>query len=109
VTEHPSCQACFMSRQVGGYGCRTHYPVYSLTAEHGDVLDGEDFQTLQVIRRTLLGLMEHGFIRELNTYSDSTSTQWSYIRGSEDPAQTMAGLVDTVKALAPDWDIEVEP
>jgi hypothetical protein len=82
--------------------------VWSLTVKHGDDLDQAEADALQVIRRTLLGLMGHGFITDLNTYGNSDLTQWSYQRGTEDPGGIMAGLLDTLQVIAlPHWVIEV--
>jgi hypothetical protein len=83
---------------------------YSLTARHGDDLGGPDFDALQVVRRTLLSLLGHGFIADFNTYSNHDSTVWSYRPGSEDPSQIMFGLLDLMRVLAPgDWTIEAAP
>jgi hypothetical protein len=80
--------------------------VWSLAVRHGDDLGRADFDALQTIRRTLLGLMGHGLIAELNTYSDHDMTEWSFRPGTEDPDGIMAGLLDTVRAIGPgDWVI----
>jgi hypothetical protein len=51
-------------------------------------------------------MLGHGFIADLNTYSDHDTTEWSFRPGTEDPAGIMAGLLDTVRAIAPgDWVI----
>ena len=85
-------------------------PVWTLTARHGDELDADDHTALQVIRRTLLGMLGHGFITELNTFSGSDTTVWSYRSGTEDGGQIMVGLLDTVGVIAPDsWEIEHAP
>ena len=79
---------------------------YGLTVRHGDDLDAEDFNVLQVVRRTLLGMMGHGFITSFETYSDHDSTTWSYLPGSEDPDQILAGLRDLVYEIGPEeWVI----
>jgi hypothetical protein len=71
-----------------------------LTVEH-DQPGGHDFQVLATIRRTLLGLASHGFITDVQTYSSTEVTSWSYHPGTEDGGEILAGLVDTAKALAP--------
>lgn len=89
-----------------GSGGATVTEVYALSATHGDDLSGADHRALATIRRTMLGLLEHGFITELNTYSGACVTEWSYLPGTEHPDQILAGLVDTVRAIAPDtWVI----
>ena len=75
---------------------------YALSATHGDDLNGADHKALATIRRTMLGLLEHGFITELNTYSGACVTEWSFLAGSEHPGQILEGLADTVRAIAPD-------
>ena len=77
--------------------------LYGLTVSHGDDMGAADFRVLATMRRTLLGLMSHGFIGALETHADSTTTTWSFEAGSEDPGEILAGLVDTVKTLAPWW------
>jgi hypothetical protein len=84
--------------------------LYTLTAKHGDDLDAADLAALQTIRRTLRGMLGHGFIADFETYSDHDMTVWSYRPGSEDGAQLMLGLIDVVRAVAPNhWTINTEP
>jgi hypothetical protein len=81
--------------------------LWSLRARHGDDLDGDDFHALQTIRRTLLGMLDHGFIVDFNTYSNHDLTEWSYRSGTEDGRDILAGLFAMVRAIAPDdWLIE---
>ena len=81
---------------------------HALTVQHGDDLAAADFATLATVRRTLLGLLEHGCITELDIYASSTETTWSYRRGTEDPGGIMAGIVDLVRALEPGWPFRVD-
>ena len=79
----------------------TYQNVWSLAVRHGDDLGKADTEVLQIIRRTLLGLLGHGVITELNTYSDHVMTEWSFRPGSEDPGGIMVALLDTVRVIAP--------
>jgi hypothetical protein len=80
--------------------------VYAVTVTYGHDLRTEDFDALRVIRRTLLGLMDHGVVTEVSTHTDDQTATWSYRPGSEDPAQVMLGLLDTVHAIAPEgWEV----
>jgi hypothetical protein len=80
--------------------------VYALTVIHGDELGQEDFDALQVVRRTLLGMMGHGFITSFETHSEDNTTCWSYLPGSEDPSQILAGLCDLIRNIGPDgWTV----
>ena len=81
---------------------------YTVTARHGEDLDADDHTVLQTIRRTLLGLLDHGFIVDLNTYSGQAVTVWSFREGTEDGPQLVAGLLDALEVIAPEqWEIEV--
>jgi hypothetical protein len=75
---------------------------FTLTARHGDDLAEADFAALGTMRRTLLGLLDHGSIVELNTYSGTGETVWSYQEGDEDGSGVMLGLLTVLKAVAPD-------
>jgi hypothetical protein len=82
--------------------------IYTLIARHGDDLSRNDFTALQTVRRTLLGLQGHGFITDFETYADHDQTVWSYRQGSEGGDETMAGLVDLIRVVAPkDWEVTV--
>lgn len=84
------------------------YPpgVWSLAVRHGDQMGKADLEVLQIIRRTLLGLVHHGTIDQLDTYSNHVMTEWSFRPGSEDPAGIIDGLIHVLRVIAPgDWVI----
>jgi hypothetical protein len=83
---------------------------YRLTVTHGDTLDAADFAALQTVRRTLLGLLDHGSIAALETFAGSEVTVWSFAAGTEDLAGITAGLSDVLEVIAPaHWRITHDP
>jgi hypothetical protein len=75
---------------------------------HGDDLGEADFAGLQTIRRTLLGLVDHGFITSFSTYGGHELTEYWLSPGDEDLDQGMLGLLDVATALNPGhWQVSV--
>lgn len=77
--------------------------LHTLTVWHGDDLAGGEVRTLMTVRRTLTGMLHHGFISDFETHATSTETTWSYHRGTEDPGGIMRGLMDLLETLEPGW------
>jgi hypothetical protein len=81
-------------------------PATRVAVFHGDELGPDDFRALQTVRRTLLGMLHHGFITELETCSRPDVTEWSWHRGTIEPEGIRDGLLDTLAVIAPEgWAI----
>lgn len=81
-------------------------PATRVAVCHGAELGADDLRALAVVRRTLVGMLHHGFITELETHSRTETTEWSWRRGSEGPEGIRLGLLDTLAAIAPEsWEV----
>jgi hypothetical protein len=82
---------------------------WRVAVHYGYPLDAQGFRALRTVRRTLLGLLSHGAITDLETVTSARShiTEWSWRAGSEDPEGVRAGLLDVLAAIAPKtWTVK---